>query len=177
MSNTILTWIYSSKSQESRGRSSVVLCSKTVFKWTDVSCATQCLKLEPVCWASVKVLCYDNPPPLFLFYFFFKNLGDLGLQKVSKTLLELNTTRNCLQQGSQHQIQSNINFLCGKTLVSLNRVFLSSMEMAYISNLLFKETCCTHLLITKLHSLRKSQLCFSRVMIYCGFQNSVPSRK
>ncbi|KAM9656105.1 cation-independent mannose-6-phosphate receptor isoform 1-T1 [Morphnus guianensis] len=46
----------------------------------------------------------------------YLSVGDLGLQKVSKTLLELNTTRNCLQQGSQHQIQSNINFLCGKTL-------------------------------------------------------------
>lgn len=73
----------------------------------------------------------------------FLILGDTGLQKVSKTILELNTTRKCLQQGSQHQIQSNVNFLCGKTLVSLNLVFLSSVEMACTSNLLFKETRCT----------------------------------
>uniref|UniRef100_A0A8B9CPG0 Insulin like growth factor 2 receptor n=1 Tax=Anser brachyrhynchus TaxID=132585 RepID=A0A8B9CPG0_9AVES len=38
------------------------------------------------------------------------------LLRTSKTLLELNTTANCLQKDSQHQIQSNINFLCGKTL-------------------------------------------------------------
>nr|XP_013042229.2 cation-independent mannose-6-phosphate receptor isoform X1 [Anser cygnoides] len=46
----------------------------------------------------------------------YMSVGDLNLQKASKTLLELNTTANCLQQDSQHQIQSNINFLCGKTL-------------------------------------------------------------
>ncbi|XP_010170778.1 cation-independent mannose-6-phosphate receptor-like [Antrostomus carolinensis] len=45
-----------------------------------------------------------------------KVTGDIGLQKLSRSLLELNTTGHCLQQGSQHQIQSNINFLCGKTL-------------------------------------------------------------
>lgn len=103
-----------------------------------MSYAVQCLKLEPVCCASVKVMYYDNPPP-----FFFLTLGDLNLKTFSKTLLELNTTHKCLQQGSQHQIQSNINFLCGKTLVSLNHMFLSSMEMASTSNLLFKETCST----------------------------------
>ncbi|XP_062345985.1 cation-independent mannose-6-phosphate receptor [Cinclus cinclus] len=45
-----------------------------------------------------------------------RSVGDLDFQKVSENLLELNTTRNCLQQGSEHQIQSNINFMCGKTL-------------------------------------------------------------
>ncbi|OXB70385.1 UNVERIFIED_CONTAM: hypothetical protein H355_002798, partial [Colinus virginianus] len=44
------------------------------------------------------------------------SVGNLTLQEVSKTLLVFNTTRKCSQQGSQHHIQSNINFLCGKTL-------------------------------------------------------------
>ncbi|XP_051469304.1 cation-independent mannose-6-phosphate receptor isoform X1 [Apus apus] len=44
------------------------------------------------------------------------SVGDVGLQNLSGTLLELNTTHNCLLQGSQHKVQSNFNFLCGKTL-------------------------------------------------------------
>nr|XP_027309114.2 LOW QUALITY PROTEIN: cation-independent mannose-6-phosphate receptor [Anas platyrhynchos] len=46
----------------------------------------------------------------------YTSVGDLNLQRASKTLLELNTTAKCPQKDSQHQIQSNINFLCGKTL-------------------------------------------------------------
>uniref|UniRef100_A0A8C4P4C4 Insulin like growth factor 2 receptor n=1 Tax=Dromaius novaehollandiae TaxID=8790 RepID=A0A8C4P4C4_DRONO len=62
------------------------------------------------CGRSSAVCAYDINRKTYL------SVGDLGLQKASKTLLEFNTTRNCLQQGNRHQIQSNINFLCGKTL-------------------------------------------------------------
>uniref|UniRef100_A0A8B9Q7D4 Insulin like growth factor 2 receptor n=1 Tax=Apteryx owenii TaxID=8824 RepID=A0A8B9Q7D4_APTOW len=62
------------------------------------------------CGRSSAVCAYDINRKTYL------SVGDLGLQKTSKTLLEFNTTHNCLQQSSQHQIQSNINFLCGKTL-------------------------------------------------------------
>ncbi|XP_074023125.1 cation-independent mannose-6-phosphate receptor [Numenius arquata] len=62
------------------------------------------------CGKSSAVCAYDINKKTYL------SVGDIDLQKVSKTLLELNTTRHCLQQGSQHQVQSNINFLCGKTL-------------------------------------------------------------
>ncbi|NWU92230.1 MPRI protein, partial [Upupa epops] len=44
------------------------------------------------------------------------SVGDLNSLKVSDTLMELKTTQNCWQQGGQHQLESNINFLCGKTL-------------------------------------------------------------
>ncbi|XP_062428306.1 cation-independent mannose-6-phosphate receptor isoform X2 [Rhea pennata] len=62
------------------------------------------------CGGSSAVCAYDINRKTYL------SVGDLGFKKTSKTLLEFNTTRNCLQQGIQHQIQSNINFLCGKTL-------------------------------------------------------------
>nr|XP_054484731.1 cation-independent mannose-6-phosphate receptor isoform X5 [Agelaius phoeniceus] len=62
------------------------------------------------CGRTSAVCAYDKKTNTHL------SVGELALQKVSESLLELNTTRNCLQQGSQHQIQSNINFLCGKTL-------------------------------------------------------------
>ncbi|XP_065487218.1 cation-independent mannose-6-phosphate receptor [Caloenas nicobarica] len=62
------------------------------------------------CGRSSAVCAYDVNQKTYM------SVGDVGLQKISKTILELNTTRKCLQQGSQHQIQSNINFLCGKTL-------------------------------------------------------------
>lgn len=120
-------------------RKSTKVFSCTVFRWTGMSCAAQCLKLDPVCWASMNVLYYNT---LFSPTSHFWTLGDLTLQRVSESLLEFNTTRNCWQQGKEHQIQSNINFLCGKTLVSLNNVLLSSMEMTSSSDFLLKETCC-----------------------------------
>ncbi|NWJ02858.1 MPRI protein, partial [Crypturellus undulatus] len=62
------------------------------------------------CGKSSAVCAYDINKKTYL------SVGDLDLQKASKSLLEFNTTHNCSQQGSQHHIQSNINFLCGKTL-------------------------------------------------------------
>ncbi|XP_027525200.1 cation-independent mannose-6-phosphate receptor [Corapipo altera] len=62
------------------------------------------------CGSTSAVCAYDIKKKTYL------SVGDLGLLSVSESLLELNTTRDCLQQDSKHQIQSNINFLCGKTL-------------------------------------------------------------
>uniref|UniRef100_A0A8C5X5U1 Insulin like growth factor 2 receptor n=1 Tax=Malurus cyaneus samueli TaxID=2593467 RepID=A0A8C5X5U1_9PASS len=62
------------------------------------------------CGRTSAVCAYDKKSKSYL------SVGDLALQKISESLLQLNTTRNCSQQGSEHQIQSNINFLCGKTL-------------------------------------------------------------
>ncbi|XP_034964504.2 cation-independent mannose-6-phosphate receptor isoform X1 [Zootoca vivipara] len=46
------------------------------------------------------------------------SVGDSSLMRSSKLLLEFNTTQTCTQQGTEHKLQSNINFYCGKTLGS-----------------------------------------------------------
>ncbi|XP_006264642.3 cation-independent mannose-6-phosphate receptor [Alligator mississippiensis] len=62
------------------------------------------------CEGSSAVCAYDLNKKTYL------SVGDSSLRKSSKTLLEFNTTRTCSQEGTEHMIQSNINFLCGKTL-------------------------------------------------------------
>uniref|UniRef100_A0A8C3PZL1 Insulin like growth factor 2 receptor n=1 Tax=Chrysolophus pictus TaxID=9089 RepID=A0A8C3PZL1_CHRPC len=62
------------------------------------------------CGRSSAVCAYDVDKRAYM------SVGSLTLREISKTLLVFNTTTKCSQQGSQHQIQSNINFLCGKTL-------------------------------------------------------------
>ncbi|XP_064014257.1 cation-independent mannose-6-phosphate receptor [Pogoniulus pusillus] len=89
------------------------LCSYT---WQAIDVDKQVLYRINLCFAvqdcgkSSAVCAYDVKKKTY------QSVGDLSLKKVSESLVELNTTNSCLQQGSKHQIQSNINFLCGKTL-------------------------------------------------------------
>uniref|UniRef100_A0A8C4YRY5 Insulin like growth factor 2 receptor n=1 Tax=Gopherus evgoodei TaxID=1825980 RepID=A0A8C4YRY5_9SAUR len=62
------------------------------------------------CDGSSAICAYDLNKKVYL------SVGDSSLKRSSKSLLEFNTTKPCLQQGAQHVVQSNINFLCGKTL-------------------------------------------------------------
>uniref|UniRef100_A0A8C8S5J2 Insulin like growth factor 2 receptor n=1 Tax=Pelusios castaneus TaxID=367368 RepID=A0A8C8S5J2_9SAUR len=62
------------------------------------------------CEGSSAVCAFDRNQKTYM------SVGDSFLTRSSKSLLEFNTTKSCLQHGSQHVIQSNINFLCGKTL-------------------------------------------------------------
>ncbi|CAM5101789.1 unnamed protein product [Eretmochelys imbricata] len=64
------------------------------------------------CSGSSAVCAYDLNKKVYL------SVGDSSLKRSSQSLLEFNTTTPCSQQGAQHVVQSNINFLCGKTLGS-----------------------------------------------------------
>uniref|UniRef100_A0A8C0J7F8 Insulin like growth factor 2 receptor n=1 Tax=Chelonoidis abingdonii TaxID=106734 RepID=A0A8C0J7F8_CHEAB len=62
------------------------------------------------CDGSSAICAYDLNKKVYL------SVGDSSLKRSSKSLLEFNTTKPCSRQGAQHVVQSNINFLCGKTL-------------------------------------------------------------
>ncbi|XP_004449849.1 cation-independent mannose-6-phosphate receptor isoform X2 [Dasypus novemcinctus] len=70
-----------------------------------------CGKLDiPECGPS-SAICMYNPKTKRS-----RSVGDFVPQSGSNSILEFNTTQNCVQQNTNHKIHSSINFLCGKTL-------------------------------------------------------------
>uniref|UniRef100_A0A6J0UVP4 Cation-independent mannose-6-phosphate receptor isoform X1 n=1 Tax=Pogona vitticeps TaxID=103695 RepID=A0A6J0UVP4_9SAUR len=75
------------------------------------------------CGSSSTICAYDIKNQLYF------SVGDSSLMRSSELLLEFNTTKSCSQQGTQHVVQSNINFFCGKTLGSPE--FVASTECVH----------------------------------------------